>query len=379
MSLLVLYLLFNRVKNFIRNDQVRSMLHPFRIILAGSFLVLSILLIHSCKQGKKVNAPDVSHIEPDFQLIRYDSLLRLADSTSLAGHIEHTYKDHPDFAEIYFRRVLHLRNSYPSDAESFLSELQQLKAAKEWRSLNDTVRAIIPDLVEIKDELTQAFRYYQYYFPEHKLPDVYTCLTEFGTATFLFEQKGTRDGLGISLDMFLGEQFDYTVLSSYSGTFAAFNARTLNRSHLVKKVMDVIIEDRVPPTTKFRMLDVLVDEGKKQYLRELLLPYHPDTVKWEYTAEQMEWVLDNEWNIYTFLISNDLLYSTDVNKYLRLIKPAPHSMDMPPEAPGRAVNYIGYLIVESFVKRNPEISLQEMLEIDDGQFFLEKGKYKPRK
>jgi hypothetical protein len=348
-------------------------------LLLANMLIITGLFFSSCDNDRQLSVPDVSHIDTGMDLVRFDSIMHHMDTTDIRNSLVALRNTYPDFTRIYFKRILHIAPESLADKQPLEQKIQQLISSREWKALNDTVVHIYPDLEDLRQELDQVFKFYKFYFPERQVPQVYTCLSEFGTANFLFAQQDGRDGLGISLDMFLGEQFDYTVLSSFSGTFSAFNARTLNRAHLVKKTTDVIIDDLIEPASQFRMLDVLVYEGKKQYLRELLLPYQSDTIRWEYTQEQMQWVKDNEWNIYTYLISNDLLYSTEVNKYLRLINPAPHSIDMPPEAPGRAVNYIGYLIVKSYIERNPNIPLAELLRTDDGQLFLEKGKYKPKR
>jgi len=52
---------------------------------------------------------------------------------------------------------------------------------------------------------------------------------------------------------------------------------------------------------------------------------------------------------------------------------------MPPEAPGRIANWIGLKIVESYFRQHPETSLQELIELQDSDAFLQASKYKPKR
>jgi uncharacterized protein YjaZ len=107
------------------------------------------------------------------------------------------------------------------------------------------------------------------------------------------------------------------------------------------------------------------------------LPYQSDTIINEYSAEQMQWVKDNELNIWVHLLDNNLLYSTKSKDYFKLINPSPSSPGMPKKSPGRAANWMGYKIVKKFMEKNANFSLQDLISAKDAQFLLEDSKYKP--
>ena len=66
-------------------------------------------------------------------------------------------------------------------------------------------------------------------------------------------------------------------------------------------------------------------------------------------------------------------YST-TNQYLR---DAPYTTTLPIESPGRAGVWIGFRIVNAYMKHNPKTSLQQLMEATDSQAFLQASKYKP--
>jgi hypothetical protein len=52
---------------------------------------------------------------------------------------------------------------------------------------------------------------------------------------------------------------------------------------------------------------------------------------------------------------------------------------MPKESPGRTANFMGWQIVNAFMKRNPGMPIEEMLAFKDAQLFLKKSRYQPKK
>lgn len=80
-----------------------------------------------------------------------------------------------------------------------------------------------------------------------------------------------------------------------------------------------------------------------------------------YTGEEMKWLTDNESRIWQKMSGEEMLFSIDPVIAHRLTNPAPSTPLINPRAPGRAGRYIGYRIVESYLKSHPDIALQTLL------------------
>ena len=109
-----------------------------------------------------------------------------------------------------------------------------------------------------------------------------------------------------------------------------------------------------------------------------LIPREEDNIKMAYTTEQMKWVEDNELQIWTHLVGEELLYSTKYKDFRKLIDHSPNAPGMPAQAPGRTANWVGWQIVNAFMARHPEITLPQLLEITNAQKIMDQSKYKPR-
>lgn len=80
-----------------------------------------------------------------------------------------------------------------------------------------------------------------------------------------------------------------------------------------------------------------------------------------YSAEQMAWLDDNEEAIWTSIVADKLLYDTSTSVADRMLLPSPTVNIVRPNSPGRVGRYIGYKLVERYLKKHPETLLSTLL------------------
>ncbi|MEZ4908420.1 MAG: hypothetical protein R2771_12435 [Saprospiraceae bacterium] len=116
------------------------------------------------------------------------------------------------------------------------------------------------------------------------------------------------------------------------------------------------------------------------YLLKQILPEINDTILFEYTPKQLDWIQNNEQEMWSYFIKNDFFYTTDQYKIKRLIDPGPNSqaLGMPLNSAGQTGCYLGYRIVDSYMKRNSETSESELMSEKNPQKILELSKFKPK-
>ena len=96
-----------------------------------------------------------------------------------------------------------------------------------------------------------------------------------------------------------------------------------------------------------------------------------------FSKTDLQWCDKNESSIWTFLIENDVLFSSREKEYRSYINHAPFSKGMTQDSPSRIAYYIGYKIVEKYMKNNNEVSIKELMFEEDFMQILTKSKYKP--
>lgn len=320
--------------------------------------------------------PDVSGIESDITVLRFDREMMGIDTNNTGPGIARLDQGFGSFTDIFLRHVIPLRRGdfSPEEQKDVMRAFLTYPLVKKIDQL--VVAQFTEEALATQEaRLEQALRYYVHYLPDAPVPDtLVTYLSQFELAAFLY-----GDGqLAVGLDFYLGPDFDYLSVDPREPIFSEYLSRSYTPEHMTTKLMRVLIEDYLPRPRAGRLVDYLLYEGKKLYLLDRVLPETPDHILHEVTEEQMGWLERNEIAIYAQLQKEDQFYATDPTLIKKLTQPAPYSQGMPRESPGQAVNFLGKRIIESYVRANPRVTMTELLAIDDGQEILAEARYKPR-
>ena len=333
-----------------------------------------IIFLVGCEVNKN---PDVSDIDVNLNVIRFEKKLFEIDTTNTLNAYQALKKEHPTFVDLFFNHVLPLKDVKNPEDEVILSKNINSFVNDEFvKSVYDTTQIVYPEMIDVSEKLIATLKYIKYYFPEVEIENLYTFVSEFGYQTFIFSEEDGKDAIGVGLDLFLND-YPYKRFAQTNASFSDYLTRAFTKEHIHKRVTDAIIDDILKPEKGERLIDKMIQNGKKQYLLKKFMPFEQDSIIFEYSGDQMDWVIENELNIWVHLLSEELIYETNRKKIKSLINFSPTSKGMPIEAPGRTANYTGYRIIEKFMQRNPEIAIDSMINISDPQYILDNARYKP--
>jgi len=342
-----------------------------------------ILFLASCAGSSEEQIPDVSDIQLSWELRRFERDLFQLDTQAVESGLAGLKARYPEFSEVFLSRVLQATDERVAP-EGEAAYVRGFITFPPLRRLYDTVQQVYADMSQERAQFHEAFQRYRYYFPDRPVPSVTTYLSEYGYQVFIYGQND----LAVGLDFFLGEDYPYQKYNPMNPNFSAYLTRTFNREHLVAKTLQPLVDDMVGPARQDRLLDHMIANGKKLYLLERLLPHEADTVIMEVSREQWEWLRNNELDIWAYFLteestasgaSQNLLYSTDWPSVRKFVEYSPHSPGMPPEAPGRTANYLGWQIVKAWMANHPTADLQQLLQLQDAQQLLDESRYKPQR
>lgn len=340
-------------------------MRPAKNLLLFALVITQFLF--SCKEEKFI--PDVSKIEVDIKIKRFEKDLFQMDTADLTAGVEKLRAQYGDFFDEIYLRIMSDPAQPDATAEQTITEIVKNEPV---RKLYDTCMLVYPDAGAVEAELNQLFKYYRYYLPQRALPEVVSYISEFSLGTFTY-----GDSLaGFSWEFFLGENdphYDPTVFPKYI-------QRTMARPYLLPKFAEALAGNLVGEPGGNRLLDFMIQNGKILYLKDILLPETPDSIKLEYTTKQVEWVESNELEIWAHFLKENLLYSSKMRDIQKLINQSPIAPGgMPQEAPGRTANWLGWQIVKAYMKKFPETTIEALLAERDAQAILDKSKYKPKR
>jgi hypothetical protein len=332
------------------------------MVFRAVFFLLLILV--SCNSLDRQVIPDVSDIEINTRFRRFELALFGLDLPLDSMDVEGLKNEFPEFAQIYFKEIL------PVNDLNYLEGFLQHDATI---ALFEEVKETYADLDFFEKDCMSALQYLKHYFPQIEVPHITTYVSEYNVGSFVYGDNY----LAVGLDFFLGSDYPYAELNPGNTSFSDYLTRTFNRDHLVLKTLAPLIEDMVGYHEGQNLLELMIHEGKKILIKDKILPFVPDSVIMEVSREQMDWLTANEFDIWVFFLDEKLLYSNDWKKIRKYVEYSPHSPGMPIEAPGRTASFIGWKILESYMKRNPQITLEDILHHKDGQHILDQSRYKP--
>jgi hypothetical protein len=241
---------------------------------------------------------------------------------------------------------------------------------------NQIYNAVIeryPDINDLEKQLADGFKHYRYYFPEKTIPGIYTFISGFNYSIITADSV-----LGIGLDKYLGsENKFYPALGIYKYQTVKMNSWNIVPDCMyawATKVWDIkdtgYKEDNV--------LAEIIHEGKLLYFVKSMLPELPENLVFGFTPDQLKFCVNNEGQMWQYLVENNLLFSTDQLTKRKLINEAPFTSYFTRESPGKAATWLGFRIIDLYMQNSKGLTLGNMMKETDIQGILEKARYSPR-
>lgn len=206
-------------------------------------------------------------------------------------------------------------------------------------------------------------------FPDFKAPRVYSIISPFNQSVFV-----TDSIVFVGLNHYLGESY------KYYNFFPSYLRRLKKRSRLPVDVVEAIIRVSMPLKSNAHVstLERLIYDGAvTEALMQTLGVDEQSAIG--LTDEQMDWLNENERNIWYSLIEKKLLYNTDLSVARSLLEPAPFTSVLSSETPGRAGKLTAHRLVKSYLNSHPELTYADLLQgkIAADAVFLSESRYNP--
>jgi gliding motility-associated lipoprotein GldB len=324
------------------------------------FLPIVFLLSFSWACSKEKEVPDVSHIAVNLSLIRLESEIAAISNEEEARRFLDKY---PAFANAFL-----LRNRLNNDAVP-ISDLLRLGNSEYIDTLVMESQSYFGDMAAIKAELEQAFRMVKYYYPDFKIPVVYTMVTGYGNDVAISDSA-----IFIGLDYFMGQ------VSRYRSPDPNY-IFTHYRKELITPAVILMLSARYNQVNEddHSLLNQMIAYGKAYEFTSQLLPNVPDSLIIRYTAQEITDSYDNQDVIWAHFIKNNLFFETGQVVSKRYIEHRPHTFEIGDQCPGRIGTWLGWQIVRSYMKTHPEITLPQLMAERNVQKIFEESGYKPQK
>jgi hypothetical protein len=178
--------------------------------------------------------------------------------------------------------------------------------------------------------------------------------------------------LFISLNLYFG--------SNYYENIPKYISKNMNKSFIPNDIAFKISERYIKSKDDRTLLSNMILFGKILYLNKLLNSEEEEYVIFNTTTKKMNWTNENEFEIWSYFVENEYFFNTDIDLRSRFMSLSPYSkfnLDIDKKSPGAIGRWLGYKIVDSYMKNN-KTDLKELINLDHYTIF-NKSKYKPFK
>jgi hypothetical protein len=309
---------------------------------------------------------DISDLNLKVEVQRFDREVFTLNFDSIDNAISDFYVSYEDFFDVY---NVHVINIGPASHKYFGSYLSMFVKDQKNYEVYEFTQEIFPGMVKIENELTNAFKRYLVHFPDSIVPRIVGYVSRFNHKLFTIENF-----IGVGLDQYLGRDCHYYDMLR-TPDYMQYN---MHPAKIPSDVVHVWGSAKYPFNDSVdNVLSRMIYNGLLLYFTDVLLPDMSDRLKIGFSPDQIKFCRNNEKQMWTYLVEHKLLFSTDQLIIRKLTDDAPTTHYFPNESPGRAAVWLGWQIVREYTKRNPGISVQEILAERDYQKILRGSRYNP--
>ncbi len=333
------------------------------------FLFLWLLILISCSSKK--NVPNVSHIKMEIKVERFEKDFFNLDTNSTANSLDIINHKYPSFLPDYLYSILGLVP--PQD--SILSQIKFFLRDSLYKNVFDDASKQYTSFNTIEKELKLALQLTKYYFPNYQPPSkIYTFIGPIdGVGTAITSDHN----FAVGLQGYLGKDYPAYQLGYITQTYPEYKTRKFEAQYIATNCIKSVMEELFPNKSNGRPLaERIIEEGKRMYLLDALLPYTEDSVKTGYTQTQLELCFKNEKNIWAFFVSGNLLFEREPSIVSPYVTDGPKTQELSEAAPGNIGQFIGWQIVKKWMKEHPKTSLQTLMQTEAMSIFNDVG-YNP--
>ncbi len=342
-----------------------------KLILLHKILIFVLVFsIAGCTKNK--HEIDTSKTKLEVKTYRFEQKLFKCKSVK---DILLLQKTEPNFYEIYVNNIMPRQISgLTSNKQDIAVELYKYIAHPNMDSLYKLTQEKFGNFKSFEGEIENVNKLIYHYFPDEKIEDLITFVSTFEYGSIYNESD---KAFGIGLEMYMGRNFEiYSQLNPQN--FPRYRQLKFEPYHIVPNCVKSFLNYKIPEANTSTFLDQAVYEGKKLYAMDLILPAYPDSLKIGYLNGQTEWNKANEKQIWAYLIEKDVLFSSDKSAYQQhFFNDGPFTTPFGNDSSPRAGAWLGWQIVRSYMKKNPGLTLSDLLFNKNHNQIFQKSGYRP--
>lgn len=293
---------------------------------------------------------DTSKVNLKLEFINLDSIVNFSNNQNLLASKTQLRRKHREILDFSFGYCLGI----PLKPDStFLRKVNDFHSDKYIQRLEKVIQKLPKQ--QFKTELIQTFKRLKYHFPNSKIPNsIFMVNSLFSASVFCTEKE-----IAIGMERYLGANAR-VIKELPSQQFYEWIKIGMEPRYLTRDVLAAWLMTNYLVETNENYAAEMIRWGKIIFLCKVLMPDEKEEVILRYTAAQLKWANASEKAVWSYLVDKELLFKTDEETRINLLKEGPYSIGLPKESPDRIGQFMGYKIVKQFMEEE-EVSLEKLV------------------
>jgi hypothetical protein len=342
------------------------MLKSFQqLFISKCLLLLTALFLQGCSNNPLL--VDVSNVKiNEVKFLRFEQDLFAINKGDFEKNKVAMLNKYGDFFTGFVAQLIHPEGINDS---LFEQKITEFVTDINMNELYNVSKLQYAEMSTYENKLTDAMKYYKYYFPNAAVPRFVTMVSGLN-----YNVAPADSTIGVSIEMYLGSKNKFYDMAE----IPIYLRQKMNSYNLISDLIKGMAMDKFPNNNaQSTLLTEMVYNGKILYFIDAITPQENDTCKIAYTAKEWTWAERHEADVWGFMLKNKLLFTTSNNDIAKYINDAPFTSGMVKESPGRIGCWIGWRIVKKYMQLHPEIKLEQLMNDADAQKILNQSNYKP--
>ena len=332
-----------------------------------SLVILSLILLFgfsACKNNKRFKVDAGSEVL-QVKINRFDTAFIAFDNSNALKSTEELYQVYPQFMDVFVSDVL---REDPKDTIKVSQAISKFLSNTVFSDVNKNVSETFKDVSSVEKSISESYQRIHYFFPQVKLPQLYFFVSGFNQSMVVHP-----DFIGVGLDMYLGS--DFPLYKEITYEYLTYNMRP--ESIPVDIISAILFNNFKLDVKEDRLLDNMLYRGKIMYILAAIMPQVEPNDLMGYTRFQWEWSRKYEQAVWNSILDKNDIYSSDNLLIRKYLNEAPFTTPISQESPGRLGTWIAWQIVNSYMDKNQQITLADLLKDNNYQKMLDNSGYRP--
>ena len=225
----------------------------------------------------------------------------------------------------------------------------------------------------LENDFREAFQHLKYYYPNFKVPKIYTIFTGFFAQGVLKDREliVSDSVIYIGLDYFMGKK------GKFLPDIYDYQLRKAAPQAIVPQAVLLLSQRYNALNSKDKtLLSEMVWYGKSYVFAHTMMPDAADSLFIGYSNQQLTDVYSYQKDIWAHFIQNQLLYTTQDPVKAKYVGERPTTPEIGKGCPGTIGRWLGWRIVGKYFDENEQLKIQDLMKQTDAQKIFEASKYK---